>query len=82
MIDNKKECDKSKKSIQRPNLLSSRKKNVSCLNIDTILSEKKHNLEYKISYYHPGTYFLFNTFKLKIIMCPINYKYFYQYFFI
>ena len=59
MIDNKKECDKSKKSIQRPNLLSSRKKNASCLNINTFRSEKKHNLEYKISYYHPGTYFLF-----------------------
>ena len=41
-------------------LLYSRKKNGSCLNLYSSPFQKKKFSEYNISYYHPGTYFLFN----------------------
>ena len=41
-------------------LLYSRKKNGSCLNLYNFPFQKKKFSEYNISYYHPGTYFLFN----------------------
>ena len=43
-----------------PNLLSSRKKNGSCLSLRKSSNIKKKCLEYNISFYHPGTYYLFN----------------------
>ena len=46
-------------TIHCPNLLSSRKKNKSCLNLKNNSNKKKH-LEYNITFYHPGTYYLFN----------------------
>ena len=46
-------------NIYYPSLLSSMKKNKSYLNIKNNTNRKKH-LEYNISFYHPGTYFLFN----------------------
>ena len=57
--ENENNNDKSIKSLQRPNLLSSRRKNVSCYNLKTYRNNKQSNLEYKISFYPPGTYFLF-----------------------
>ena len=42
------------------NLLSSRNKNVSCLNLIKNLNINKKKFEYNISFYHPGTYYLFN----------------------
>jgi len=49
-------------SIKKPNLLSCRKKNFSCLNLTKNKDKdiKKKYLEYNISFYHPGTYYLFN----------------------
>ena len=49
-------------SNKKPNLLSCRKKNFSCLNLTKNKDKdiKKKYLEYNISFYHPGTYYLFN----------------------
>ena len=48
------------KSMHSPNLLSNRKRNGSCLNLNNYQNEKKKLLEYNLSFYHPGTYYLFN----------------------
>jgi hypothetical protein len=47
-------------SVPCPNLLSIRKKNGSCLSLRKNSNIKKKYLEYNISFYHPGTYYLFN----------------------
>ena len=43
------------------NILISRKKNASCLNLCDNLPSKRKFSEYNITYYHPGTYYLFKT---------------------
>ena len=48
-----------KENIYYPSVLNNMKKNESCLNIKNNTNRKKY-LEYNISFYHPGTYYLFN----------------------
>ena len=47
-------------NIKNKNLLISRKRNGSCLNLTNRPFSKRKYAEYNISYYHPGTYYLFN----------------------
>ena len=46
--------------IYNKNLLNDEKKYNSCLNIYNNINAKKKLLDYKISFFHPGTYYLFN----------------------
>ena len=44
----------------KKDLLYYKKKNGSCINLNSIPFQKRRYSEYNITYYHPGTYYLFN----------------------
>ena len=61
-IDNNNNNDKKQKEENNhsPNLLNIRKRNASCSNLINNKYVKKNYIKYNISFYHPGTYYLFN----------------------
>ena len=64
-IDNNKNNNNAKEkenyeNINAKSLLTSKKKSFSCSNLKNISNIKKKFIQYNISYYHPGTYYLFN----------------------